>query len=126
MLAVYLLALQAFVGRQPFDLTEAEVEILEGPFIEYSGPNYALFRYYLMLKQMFYAALFVVVFVPGAGSGHYAVELAVQLALVFLVFLLIAVVGATNPRLRLDQAQRYYAVLVALALVAVGMSTYGL
>ena len=80
MLAVYLMALQAFVGRQPFDIAEAEVEILEGPFIEYSGPNYALFRYYLMLKQMFYAALFVMVFIPFAKTGAYGVDVLVQLA----------------------------------------------
>ncbi len=55
MIVVYLLALQAFVGRQPFDIAEAEIEILEGPFIEYSGPDYALFQYYMMMKQMFYA-----------------------------------------------------------------------
>ncbi len=65
MLVVYLMALQAFVGRQPFDIAEAEVEILEGPFIEYSGPNLALFKYYMLLKQMFYATLFVIVFIPA-------------------------------------------------------------
>ena len=59
MLILYLAALQAFVGRQPFDLAEAETEIIEGPFIEYSGPNLAMFKLYMMLKQMFYAALFV-------------------------------------------------------------------
>ncbi|OHD72383.1 MAG: hypothetical protein A2W19_13630 [Spirochaetes bacterium RBG_16_49_21] len=125
MLAVYLMALQAFVGRQPFDIAEAEVEILEGPFIEYSGPNYALFRYYLMLKQMFYAALFVMVFIPFAKTGAYGVDVLVQLAMVFVVFIVIALIGSTNPRLRIDQAQKYYAVLIAISLVAVGLSVYG-
>ena len=70
MLVVYLLALQAFVARQPFDIAEAEIEILEGPFIEYSGPDYALFKYYMMMKQMFYAWLFVAVFLPVPPDGH--------------------------------------------------------
>ncbi len=69
MLVVYLLALQAFVAKQPFDISEAEIEILEGPFIEYSGPDYALFRYSMMMKQMFYAWLFVSVFVPVLKTG---------------------------------------------------------
>ena len=126
MMAAYLMALMAFVGRQPFDTAEAEVEILEGPFMEYSGPNYALFKYYLMLKQMFYAALFVVVFVPPLRTGFYGTDVLVQLALTLGVILLIALVGATNPRLRIDQAMKYYAVWIAVSLAAVGLSVYGI
>lgn len=126
MLAAYLAALQAFVGRQPFDMAEAEVEILEGPFIEYSGPGYALFRYYLMLKQMFYALLFVVLFIPPIRTGMYGTDVLVQLVLVLAVILFIALIGSTNPRLRIDQAQRYFAVLILVSLVAVGLSVYGL
>ena len=69
MLVLYLAALQAFVGKQPFDIAEAEQELLEGPFLEYSGPNYALFKYAMMMKQMFYAALFVMVFIPFLYTG---------------------------------------------------------
>jgi formate hydrogenlyase subunit 4 len=126
MMAAYLMALMAFVGRQPFDIAEAEVEILEGPFAEYSGPNYALFKYYLMLKQMFYAALFVVVFVPPVRTGFYGADVLVQMAFVLVIILVIALVGATNPRLRIDQAQRYYAVWIAASLAAVGLSVYGI
>ena len=105
MLVVYLLALQAFVGRQPFDIAEAEVEILEGPFIEYSGPNYALFKYSMMLKQMFYAWLFVAVFIPFCRTGFYPARHSRPAGLAMLVvFALIALVGSTNPRLRIDQA----------------------
>ena len=126
MLVVYLMALQAFVARQPFDITEAEVEIMEGPFIEYSGPNYALFKYYMMLKQMFYAALFVTVFIPFFQTGVYWGNAAVQLALIAVVFVLISLLGSTNPRLRIDQAVKYYAGLIVLSLAAVGLSVYGL
>ena len=125
MLVVYLLALQAFVAKQPFDISEAEIEILEGPFIEYSGPDYALFRYAMMMKQMFYAWLFVSVFVPVLKAG-FIPALAVQLAGTLVVFVLIALVGSTNPRLRIDQAVKYYAVLILAALGAVGLTVRGL
>ncbi|MCM2322601.1 MAG: NADH-quinone oxidoreductase subunit H [Oligoflexia bacterium] len=125
MLAVYLLGLQAFVARQPFDIAEAEVEILGGPFIEYSGPNFALFKYYLMIKQMFYAYLPVAIFVPLPRSGFYGVDLLVQLALTGLVFILIGLLAATHPRFRIDQAIRYYAVLFVLAVLALGLSLSG-
>jgi len=126
MLVVFLMALQAFVGKQPFDIAEAEIEILEGPFIEYSGPGYAMFKYYMMLKQMFYASLLVTVFVPFLQTGYYLVNIIVQLIGIALVFVFIALIGSTNPRLRIDQAIKYYAVLVVMAISAVGLSVYGL
>jgi len=126
MMVLYLMALQAFVGKQPFDIAEAEQEILEGPFIEYSGPNYALFKYSMMMKQMFYASLFVMVFIPFFYTGVYALDIVIQLFEIALVYVLIALVGATNPRLRIDQAVKYYAVLIVLALSAVGLSVYGI
>lgn len=126
MLITYVLALQAFVARQPFDIAEAEVEILEGPFIEYSGPSYALFKYYLMLKQMFYSALLVMGFIPFIITEWYVLNMIIQLGCMALVYVIIALVGSTNPRLRIDQAIKYYSILIVLALCAVGLSVYGL
>jgi len=125
MLVVYLLALQAFVAKQPFDIAEAEIEVLEGPFIEYSGPDYGLFRYAMMMKQMFYAWLFVAVFLPFLRTGHYLGDILTQLLGTLAVFVLIAVVGSTNPRLRIDQAVKIYAVLILIALGAVGLAVAG-
>ena len=125
MLFLFLAALQAFVGRQPFDLAEAETEIIEGPFIEYSGPNLAMFKLYMMLKQMFYAALFVGVFIPF-NSGIYPVDVLMQLLEILVIYVFIALISSTNPRFRIDQAVKYYAVLIAGALLAVGLSVYGI
>ena len=126
MLAAYLAALQAFVAKQPFDIAEAEIEVLEGPFIEYSGPDYALFRYYMMMKQMFYAWLFVAVFLPFLRTGSYAGDILAQLLGTLLVFVVIALVGSTNPRLRIDQAVKIYAGLILVALAAVGLAVAGM
>ncbi len=126
MLVLYIMALQAFIGKLPFDIAEAEQEILEGPFIEYSGPNYALFKYAMMMKQMFYAAIFVLVFIPFFYTGIYAVDLIIQLAEIAVVYVFIALISSTNPRLRIDQAVNYYAVLIVLSLGAVGLSIYGI
>ena len=125
MLVIYLLALQAFAGRQPFDIPEAEVEILEGPFIEYSGPGYALFRYYIMMKRMFYAGLFVAAFIPVIQGLPYILGILAHLAGILVVFVIISLVGATNPRLRIDQAVKYYAVLILASLLAVGLAAKG-
>ncbi len=124
MLVVYLMALQAFVAKQPFDIAEAEVEILEGPFIEYGGPNYGIFKYYMMMKQMFYAALFVTVFIPFFQTSYYILNIAIQLIEISLVFAFIALISSTNPRLRIDQAVKYYAFLIFASLLIIGLSVY--
>jgi len=126
MLAVFVLAFQAFAGVQPFDISEAEIEILEGPYIEYSGPGYALFRYTIMVKRMTYAAIFTGVFLPFLTTGYYGIDLLIQLGEVLVIYSIIALTGATNPRLRIDQAVKYYAFLIACSLGAVIMSAYGL
>jgi formate hydrogenlyase subunit 4 len=125
MIVVSLFGLQAFVGRQPFDIAEAEQEILGGPFIEYSGPNFGLFKYYLMVKQMFYAYLPIAVFVPLLKSGHFVLDLAIQMLLTGVVFLLIGLLAATHPRFRIDQALNYFAGLFMLALFAVAGALLG-
>jgi len=65
MMVVLLFALQAFVGRVPFDIAEAETEIMEGPLVEYSGPKLALFKYSQMVKLFVYCALFAALFALG-------------------------------------------------------------
>jgi formate hydrogenlyase subunit 4 len=124
MAIVSLVALQAFVARQPFDIAEAEIELLGGPLIEYSGPNLALFKYGLMLKQMFYAYFLVAVLVPLTGIGV-VLDLPLQLVAVGGMCLLVGLLGATNPRFRIDQAVRFYAVLLVVSLGAVGLCLGG-
>jgi formate hydrogenlyase subunit 4 len=122
MAIVCLLALQAFVARQPFDIAEAETEIKGGTFIEYGGPSHALFKYYLLIKQMFYAYLPIAMFIPLLRSGSFVIDLAVQMIGTALVFALIGLLASTHPRLRIDQALKYFSWLIALSLSALAAS----
>ena len=73
MLAVMVLSFQASVQRVPFDISEAETELMEGPLMEYSGPKLALFKYAQMAKLVIYSALFVAaVRAVGSGTGFSA------------------------------------------------------
>ena len=125
MLAVMLASFQAFVQRVPFDIAEAETELMEGPLMEYSGPKLALFKLAQMVRLIVHSALFVALFAPW-GSG-----LAAPLAwLVFWVKVSLLVVGvtlvaATHARYRIDQAIRYFAVLLAAAAAALVLAGYG-
>ena len=125
MFGVAILAFQALVGRLPFDIAEAETEIMEGPLIEYSGPKLALFKYAQMAKLVVYPALLVGLFFPWGSGWVFPLNVVVLLAKVFAVVLVVTVLAATHARYRIDQAIRYYAGLFGLSLVALVLAVWG-
>ncbi|MFH0939226.1 MAG: complex I subunit 1 family protein [Planctomycetota bacterium] len=125
MLGVLLFSFQAFVGRLPFDTSEAETEIMEGPLMEYSGPKLALFKYARMIKLMVYAALFVALFAPWGNDIFYPLNILILLAKITVLVLLVTVVAATHARYRIDQAMRYYLWLFGISMVALIVAVCG-
>jgi formate hydrogenlyase subunit 4 len=129
MLAVMILSFQAFVQRLPFDISEAETELMEGPLMEYSGPKLALFKYAQMAKLVIYSALFVRMFVPWGSQFAFPLAGLLFWAMfwvkVFVVVLLVTLVAATHARYRIDQAIRFFASLFAVALGALVLASYG-
>jgi len=125
MLAVILLSFQAFVQHVPFDISEAETELMEGPLVEYSGPKLALFKYAHMAKLVIYSALFVTLFVPWGSGLVFPLGWLLFWLKVFVLVLMATVVAATHARYRIDQAIRYFASLLGVALVALVMASYG-
>jgi formate hydrogenlyase subunit 4 len=126
MLGIILFALQAFVGRMPFDTAEAETEIMEGPVLEYSGPKLALFKYARMVKLFVFCSLFVSLFIPWGQTGVFLLDVIVFLVKVTILVLIVTVIAATHARYRIDQAIRYYAGLFGLSLVALVFALIGL
>lgn len=125
MLAVMLLALQAFVCRVPFDVAEAETEIMDGPLSEYSGQKLALFRLAQMVKLVVYSALLVALFVPWGAGLPFPLGFLAFWAKTFVLVILVALVAATHARYRVDQAIRRYSVLLAFSLGAVVLAALG-
>ena len=130
-LVCYLFAMQALLGKLPFDIPEAEQEIMEGPFIEYSGPSLALFKWAFYMKQLIFGSLFFGLFVGwphliGWGVVGSLVNFVVNFAAVLVLSLLVVLVDATNPRLRIDQSLRFFAGLIGVALLGVGLAAFGL
>lgn len=115
---VYLIASIAEMNRGPFDLPEAESELVAGYFADYSGMRWAIFMMAeygaVITASLFAAATFL-----GAGwpfSGALGV-----VALILKTAVLVTVVMWTKwtlPRVRQDQLLRFcWAVLVPAALV---------
>jgi formate hydrogenlyase subunit 4 len=125
MLIVMLLSFQAFVERVPFDISEAETELMEGPLVEYSGPKLAIFKYASMVKLVIYCALFVDIFAPWHGGLAMPLQWLLFWAKIAMLVLLVTLVAATHARYRIDQAIRYFALLMAIALAALILASYG-
>jgi len=125
MLGVMLLSFQAFVERMPFDISEAETEIMEGALIEYSGPKLAIFKYAWMAKLVIYSALFVAVFAPWGTELTFPLGWLLFWAKVSALVLLVTLVAATHARYRIDQAIRFFAALLVIAFGALVMAGYG-
>jgi len=125
MLGVAIFAFQALIGRLPFDIAEAETELMEGSMVEYSGPKLALFKFTHMAKLMVYGALLVSIFAPWGSGLPAPLNLFALLAKLLLLVLVVTLVAATHARYRIDQAIRYYGGLLGLSLVALLLALYG-
>lgn len=114
----YLIFLPGTMGVAPFDIPEAETEILEGPLLEYGGPLLALFQVTSSLKTFVVLGLGVAMFFPGTICDWWLVNLLWFLfKCVVLMLLSLTLVKAATGRYRIEQAFRFYVTVpTALAL----------
>jgi formate hydrogenlyase subunit 4 len=125
MLGVMVLSFQAFAQRVPFDISEAETELMEGALLEYSGPKLALLKHAQMVKLAVYCALFVALFAPWGSRLAFPANVLLFWGKVLVLVAGVAAVGATHARYRIDQAIRYFAGLLAAALAALALAGLG-
>ena len=120
------LILQPEVAKVPFDLAEAEQEIMEGPLIEYSGRKLALFKWSLYSKQIVLFALLAGTFFPWPRTGHLLLDIVISLVKIFVAAVLVEVVAQVFARLKINQAIRYFAVVIAVAMTGLILAVMGL
>jgi len=102
-LVLSIVALLGKLERVPFDIPEAETEIVAGSFTEYSGRRLALFRLGIDIEMIVGATLIAAVFLPfgldlGAGWAFL-----LYLIKVLLVVAVISLFRSLAARLRIDQ-----------------------
>ena len=121
---VAIFCMQAKLALVPFDMPEAEAEITEGIFIEYSGAAYA------MIKLTKYIMLFVLpVFIIALLLNGFRLEGTGILWAVFKVLgivLIITLVRNTNPRVKIKQAVSFFLIWMnLLAIIAIVLIIFG-
>ena len=114
---IYLISMVGETNRAPFDLPEAEGELVGGFHTEYSSMRFAMFFMAEYMNMITVSALAVTLFlggyyaplpfslIPGANSGYWGL---VWFLLKVLVLLFIFVwLRGTLPRMRYDQFMRF-------------------
>lgn len=103
----YLACLPATLGVPPFDIAEAETEVLEGPLLEYSGPPLCLMQLMQAMQRVVVIALGIALFFPNGPDG--LLGLAVFIAKMAVVAMLaITLLRASVGRMRIDQALIFF------------------
>lgn len=123
---VAIVCMQAKLTLVPFDMPEAETELSGGAYIEYSGPPLAMFKLTRAMMLFTMPVFLVVLFVGGSiVNGGWPGTL-LGLGLWGLLVTLIIVVRNTTPRLRTDQAVRFFwGPMTAVALIAAALAWIG-
>jgi NADH-quinone oxidoreductase subunit H len=114
-LVVFFIAGVAETNRPPFDLPEAETELVAGYHTEYSGMRFGLFSMAEYINMITLSGLAVTLFFGGWGGPVLPgpVWFLVKLLLFIFVFMWLR---ATLPRLRYDQLMKFgWKVLLPLA-----------
>jgi NADH-quinone oxidoreductase subunit H len=121
-LAIFMLGAIAETARPPFDLPEADTEIVAGYHTEYSGMRWGLFQTAEYINMIVISSLAVTLFF---GGWHFPWVSSLDswgpvwflLKLIILVSLFIWL-RASTPRLRYDQLMRFgWKVLLPVATV---------
>ncbi len=113
---IFLIASVAELNRTPFDIPEAESEIVAGHHIEYSGLKFGMFYVGEYINTFGVSAVATVIFL-GGWQGPILPPYIWFLLKVFLMIFVIMWLRGTLPRLRVDQLMNFaWKILVPLAL----------
>ncbi len=99
---IFFVAATAELNRTPFDLLEAESEIVAGYHTEYSGMKFSLFYLAEYTHAFAISAIVATLFLSG-WKGPFLPPALWLMIKVFLVFIVLFWARSTLPRLRVDQ-----------------------
>jgi NADH-quinone oxidoreductase subunit H len=130
---IFFISALAETGRTPFDLLEADSEIVAGFHIEYGGMKFGMFFLAEFIGTLFMSGLFTTVYLGGyrllgieqyVTSGGLALGRLFGLAIFFvktsIIYFVFIWIRGTLPRIRVDQLLHFnwkFLVPISLALI---------
>ncbi len=138
MMVMFFVSALAETNRPPFDLPEAESELVAGYQVEYSSTPYLLFMIGEYLNIVLMCAMITILFLGGWHLPWGPIEslglapfwtsllaMAVFMAKIWMIFFLFAMVKAIVPRYRYDQLMRLgWKIFLPTSLAAVAAIAY--
>ena len=132
---IFMISALAETGRTPFDLLEAESEIVAGFHVEYGGMMFGMFFLAEFISTLFMSGFFTTIFLGGyrffglenlvIGDGWavgHLLGLVVFFVKMFAVYFVFIWIRGTWPRVRVDQILNFnWKFLVPLSLVLILM-----
>jgi NADH-quinone oxidoreductase subunit H len=113
---IFLICAIAETNRAPFDLPEAETELVAGFHVEYSSMKFAMYFMAEYANMITVAAMATTLFL-GGWRGPFLPPVVWFLVKLFLLIFLFIWIRATLPRFRYDQLMRFgWKVLLPVAL----------
>lgn len=100
---VAIVALQGKLERVPFDIPEAETEIVAGTFVEYSGKLLALFRMSIDIEMVVVSALVAAVFLPLFAPASPLLGFIIFIIKTMFIVFILALFRSVFARLRIEQ-----------------------
>jgi len=123
-LIVAIICMQAKLALVPFDIPEAETEIVGGPLIEYSGSGLAIYK--LMKNMLLFTLPFFLIIVFIGGLRFNGIHLLYGVLKYISLVALMTVIRNTNPRVRIDQAVKFFwGPMTIIAIIAVVLALLG-
>jgi NADH-quinone oxidoreductase subunit H len=128
---IYAITALAETNRAPFDMAEAEQELIAGYHTEYTGMRFALFFQAEYINMLTVSALGASLFLGGYALPFIELpwygDLAVLLAKVILGMFFFVWIRATLPRLRYDQLMDFgWKVLLPLSILNLVLTAVGI
>ncbi|HEQ79302.1 MAG TPA: NADH-quinone oxidoreductase subunit H [Euryarchaeota archaeon] len=141
---IAIITLQGKIMRIPFDMPEAETEIVDGPLAEYSGRRLAIWRMTMDMELVVGAALISAVFLggpslpmldlsalPDVGGYHvvgWAVGFLIFISKTTVIILISTFLRSSMARIKIDQlvnlCYRYLAPLAVFQLMLIAIIKY--
>jgi len=122
---VAIICMQAKLALVPFDIPEAETEIIAGPYIEYSGAPLALYKLTRWMMLFVVPMFLVIMFMGGIIFRGWHILWGILKYVLLLVIIIL--MRNTNPRLRIDQAIKFFwGPMTILAVIGIILAFLGI
>lgn len=122
---VCILCAQAKLTYPPFDIPEAETEIMDGTHIEYSGAILAVVKLTQSMMLFTLPVFFITIFWGGVSLSGLGILWTILKYL--MIVTIIVLIKNTNPRVKIAQAVRFFwGPVTVLAIIGMVLALVGL